>query len=116
MQELVQREMHEESLDAKRRKGESFIGRIRIVADFREFCEIAEASDDLLIRNPNHTDDAAWPDEDVEEEDEPDEMDADGAKQVPAPNPEEEDMDDVEALMAGVKLDAPEEVGAQTTQ
>jgi hypothetical protein len=42
-------------------------------------------------------------------------MDADGAKQVPAPNPEEEDMDDVEALMAGVKLDAPEEVGARTS-
>jgi hypothetical protein len=83
--------------------------------DLRQLCDIAEASDDLLIRNPNHTDDAAWPDEDVEEEDEPDEMDADGAKRVTVANPEEEDMDDVEALMAGVKLDAPEEVGARTS-
>jgi hypothetical protein len=84
--------------------------------DLRQLCDIAEASDDLLIRNPNHTDDAAWPDEQVEEEEEPDEMDADGAKRVTVANPEEEDMDDVEALMAGVKLDAPEEVGARTSR
>lgn len=43
-------------------------------------------------------------------------MDADGPQQgVSDPAREEEDMDDVEALMAGVNLDAPEEVGVRTT-
>ncbi|KAJ9095757.1 hypothetical protein QFC19_007470 [Naganishia cerealis] len=93
MQEIVQKEMYEEAQDAKRRK--------------------AEASDDLLFRNPNHTDDAAWPDEEVDEEEE-DELDADAISkttQTGGKNAEEEDMDNVEALMAGVKLDEQDKVG-----
>ncbi|KAI5454063.1 ribosome biogenesis protein tsr3 [Naganishia albida] len=85
MQELVQQEMHEEVVEAKRRR--------------------AEASDDLLFRNPNHTEEGAWPNEEVDEEQEEDEMDA--AKSIPAQAKtlEEEDMDNVEAMMADVKLD-----------
>ena len=86
-----------------------------IVTDTSVFPCVAEASDDLLIRNPNHIDDAAWPDEDVEEEDSPDEMDADLPKQTEDLSREEEDMDNVEALMAGVNLEAPEEVGVGTS-
>lgn len=85
-----------------------------IVTDTSLLTCVAEASDDLLIRNPNHIDDAAWPDDDVDEEDSPDEMDADVPKQTENPSREEEDMDNVEALMAGVNLEAPEEVGVQT--
>ncbi|KAJ9120837.1 hypothetical protein QFC22_002771 [Naganishia vaughanmartiniae] len=101
MQEIVQKEMYEEQQDAKRRK--------------------AEASDDLLFRNPNHADDSvAWPDEQVDEEEAQDELDATAAEpsQVARPtsttkgnsgHAEEEDMDNVEALMAGVKLDKTED-------
>ena len=67
------------------------------------------------MRNPNHIDDAAWADEDVEEEDSPDEMDANEPKQDSNSNREEEDMENVEVLMADVNLEAPEEVGVRTT-
>ncbi|KAJ9122210.1 hypothetical protein QFC24_004440 [Naganishia onofrii] len=80
-----------------------------------------EASDDLLFRNPNHADDSvAWPDEDVDEEEAQDELDANVSAPIDQSTSqrmtatattgkngqaEEEDMDNVEALMAGVKLD-----------
>lgn len=81
----------------------------------------AEASDDLLFRNPNHADDSvAWPDEEVDEEEAQDELDANVSTPIDQSTSqrmtatattgkngqaEEEDMDNVEALMAGVKLD-----------
>ena len=42
-------------------------------------------------------------------------MDADLPKQTENLSREEEDMDNVEALMAGVNLEAPEEVGVGTS-
>lgn len=72
-------------------------------------------------------DSAAWPDEEVEEEDAQDELDATAPAVAVGSTPdgqtetarqttggdgqtgEEEDMDNVEALMAGVKLDEKED-------
>lgn len=65
----------------------------------------------MLFRNPNHTDDAAWPDEEVDVEEEQDELDAEAPGAVQKGTAEEADMDDVEALMAGVNLEGTDEVG-----
>lgn len=104
MQELVQQEMHEEVVEAKRRRGKC-LSFPTAQAPIESSFGIAEASDDLLFRNPNHTEEGAWPNEEVDEEQEEDEMDAEKSIPAQAKTLEEEDMDNVEAMMADVKLD-----------
>jgi nicotinamidase-related amidase len=111
MQELVQKEMHEEVVDAKRRKGMPLITNrswhdLTFASSF-----IAEASDDLLFRNPNHTEEGAWPDEEVDEEEEEDELDAETSIPPQAKITEEADMDNVETMMAHLEVEGKDEVG-----
>lgn len=112
MQELVQKEMHEEVVDAKRRKGMPPLipNRCWHGLTFAPWF-IAEASDDLLIRNPNHTEEGAWPDEEVDEEEEEDELDAETSIPAQAKTTEEADMDNVETMMANLEVEGKDEVG-----
>lgn len=71
----------------------------------------ADANEDLLTRNPNHTE-GAWPAEDVEEEEKEDEDDAQAGAGARLGKTTEEDaeMDDVEALMADMAIEETDKV------
>lgn len=70
----------------------------------------ADANEDLLMRNPNH-EAGTWPsenggDEDEEDEDDAEDLGRDKGKQTQ----EDEEMDNVEALMAGVTIEETDKV------